>query len=201
MIIIRQKTFARHHYAGLNAVQGVVVKLKRNAQAVGTKMKQRSANRELNRDIARSNRQASRGAGLLSMFGGKFNDVEKDALATGLLNRNQERVNDAFERRNARYQSILDKSKGDSIAEKGLRKSIKRSGLPQEYGVNTITNTYKKPIQQPTNPATAGGGMGFGKKLAIGAAAVGATALAAKAIKNRLNQRKEEEEQQQYQQQ
>lgn len=193
MIIIRQKTFARRHYEGLNALQGVVVKLKRNAQAVGTKMKRRSANKELNKDIAGSNKQANRGAGLLSMFGGKFNDVEKDALATGLLNRNQERVNNAFEKRNARYQSILDKSKGDSIAEKGLRKSIKRSGLPQEYGVNTITNTYKKPVTNPAT-ATARGGMKFGKKLAIGAAAVGATAFAAKSIKNRLNQRKEEEE-------
>ena len=208
MILLRQKIFADKDYAGLNMLQRGMKRIDRNWIAWRTKRGRSRANKVMNNSIEASNRSAIQDLNTLANSDFAKSKRERNLATKDILNQNQQNVNNAFAQRNQEYDRLL--RKADRKDRRISRRYVK--DVTPNYGVNKVTNTYR-PAPTTTTPTTPTKtttttttiipqtqqktGMGFGKKVAIGAgvtAGVAAAGYGAYRLIKAKKQKQQEEE-------
>lgn len=205
MIILRQKIFfdpSKYNPEDLAKIQA-----DRHAQAVKLMELRKQAQGRHDFNVGFSQKVTD--AKIKQAEGMGLGQRNTGLMRQSLTTQHQKNVNQSFQARNATYKQALDESaKFRNDLDKKYKKAAILPGATNPnnnpYNTSILGNTYKKPaaaIAQtkttPTTPTTPQQptekkGIGTGGKLAIAAAGATATYLAARALRNKIRDRREE---------
>jgi hypothetical protein len=155
----------------------------------------------MNNSIEASNRSAIQDLDILANSDFAKSKRERNLATKDILNQNQQNVNNAFAQRNQEYDRLLRKAgKKDRRISRRYVKDV-----TPDYGVNKVTNTYRSapttttPTKTTTTTTTIPQtqqktGMGFGKKVAIGAGVTAGVAAAGYGAYRLIKARKQQGE-------